>query len=507
MHTPVWLQLDRPQFPSLDRDLSVDVVVIGGGITGVTAAYLLKQEGHTVALVEKEFCGGGDTGHTTAHLTYVTDCRLSRLVKDLGEERARAAWYAGWAAILQIHANVSAESLDCDFAWVPGFLHAAWDGSEDERQSLGEDARLAAEFGFDSAYVERIPVANRPGVRFSNQARFHPYKYLTGLLKKIDGAGSYVFEDTHVEEVVDDPLSIRCGTNRIRCNYVVMATHAPLPGKTGLLRSTALQTKLAAYTTYVLGARLPAGSQPSALLWDTSEPYYYLRIEPREGFDYAIFGGEDHKAGQAQDTEARFSRLEGMLGTILPQATVVDRWSGEVIETIDGLPFMGETSERQFVATGYSGNGMTFGTLAGMMARDAAIGRRGPWADLFDVGRTAVKAGAWDYVKENLDFPYYFVKDRLTRTEKNAPESVPAGEGRILKVDGERVAVYRDEHGAVTQLSPVCTHMGCIVHWNEAEKTWDCPCHGSRFHPTGEVLAGPATSRLEEHAHVEAAGS
>jgi Rieske Fe-S protein len=210
-----------------------------------------------------------------------------------------------------------------------------------------------------------------------------------------------------------------------------------------------------------------------------------------------IFGGEDHKTGQATDTPACYAALEASLTRLVPDIEVTHRWSGQVIETNDGLPYIGETSAHQFAATGFSGNGMTFGTLAGMMARDAALGRSNPWRDLFDIDRKTLRGGTWDYLKENKDYLYYLVRDRFAASEKSL-RAVPRGEGRLVELNGEQVAAYRDPKGVVTLRSAVCTHMGCHVAWNGAERTWDCPCHGSRFKPDGDVLAGPAESPLAE---------
>jgi Rieske Fe-S protein len=196
--------------------------------------------------------------------------------------------------------------------------------------------------------------------------------------------------------------------------------------------------------------------------------------------------------------EERYKKLEEMLGRLIPTAKVDRRWTGQVIETNDGLPYIGETAERQFVATGFAGNGMTFGTLAAMMATDAILGQKNPWADLFSVNRKKVRGGTWDYITENVDYPYYMLRDWLKGAEADQPSQVKRGDGKILKIDGERVACSRDEDGKLHAVSAVCTHMGCLVHWNSTEHTWDCPCHGSRFEATGEVIGGPAEKPLEE---------
>ncbi|MGE3817859.1 MAG: FAD-dependent oxidoreductase [Isosphaeraceae bacterium] len=484
-----------PRFPRLDENLKVDVVVVGGGITGVTTAYLLAKEGFSVALLERDRCGGVDTGHTTAHLTAVTDQRLNELVKRFGRDQARAVWHAGAVAIDEIEAIVRQEGIDCEFRRVPGYLHAPIGGKSAE--GLVEDAELGREFGFEAEYLESVPFAGTPGVRFENQAKFHPLKYLAGILERLPVLKCHVFERSEVIEVQDEPLAVKANGRTITCAYLVIATHVPLAGNVGMLGAALFQTKLASYSSYVVGAKVKRGTVPEALFWDTSDPYRYLRADAYPSRDFVIFGGEDHKTGQ-DDPETRFVALERRLGEILPEAEVTHRWSGQVVETNDGLPFIGEMAEKQFAATGFAGNGMTFGTLAAVMARDAVTGRENPWAALFDPNRKKILGGTWDYIRENLDYPYHMIKDRLARSEDATTQDLKPGMGKILTLDGQRVAAYRDESGNLFTRSPYCPHLGCLVSWNSAESTWDCPCHGSRFKPTGQVLAGPAESPLEE---------
>jgi glycine/D-amino acid oxidase-like deaminating enzyme/nitrite reductase/ring-hydroxylating ferredoxin subunit len=517
--TPYWqTTVTLPRFRSLDRDLRVDVAIVGGGITGITAAYLLKKAGKTVALLERHRCLRGDTGHTTAHLTCVTDTRLSALAKSFGADHARASWDAGLAAIAQIDGIARTEDIECGFAWVPGYLHAPLrqpaEDSEQEAATLRDEANFIAELGFDARYLDRIPFMNVPGIEILGQARFNPTQYLAALLARIHGAGSHVFEDTSVDEVKandadsqdatdddDKPLSLTAGNHTVTCDYVITATHNPIVGRAGMLSASLLQTKLALYTSYAVSGRVPSGSIPDALFWDTSDPYNYLRIErqPAGGAeDVVIFGGADHKTGQADDTRACFERIEADLKKLGPEVAITHQWSGQVIETNDGLPFIGEMAPKQFAATGFSGNGMTFGTLAAMMASDAALGHSNPWRELFDIGRTKIRGGLWDYLTENKDYPYYMIRDRFAGAEGKSLRALERGEGKLLEIDGERVAAWRAEDGSVTMRSPICTHLGCVVQWNKAERTWDCPCHGSRFSPKGEVLAGPAESPLAE---------
>jgi len=487
-----------PEFPSLTNDLQVDVTIVGAGLTGITAATLLKNEGIKVALIDRQRCAQADTGHTTAHLTYVTDERLHRLVKVWGRDSARAFWEAGAAGIDQIYNLARTQAPNCEFEWVLGYLHARLKATDQkDRESLEKDAALANELGFEVEFVDKVPLIGRSGIRFAHQAKFHPYKYLGSLLRSIPGDGSHVFENTEMNEVEDDPLTIHAGRYRIRCDYLVIATHNPLLGKTGLFKGTLFQSKLALYTSYVLGAKAPRGSVPEALFRDTTDPYYYMRIDRRSDHDYVIFGGEDCKTGQEKDPNAVFDRLQAALHELLPQARPEQRWLGQVVETDDGLPFIGENCDRQFIATGFCGNGFTLGTLAAVMARDRYCRRRNPWFDLFAVHRKKFHGGTWRYLTENKDYPYYLLRNRLAPAQGDSLDDLRIGEGKILRLDGKKVAAYRDESGELFLCSPVCTHLKCIVRWNPVDRTWDCPCHGSRFKFDGQVFSGPAEQALE----------
>jgi Rieske Fe-S protein len=357
---------------------------------------------------------------------------------------------------------------------------------------------LAESLGFDAAFTDDVPFVGGPGVIFDDQARFHPRKYLAGMARTITDRGGLIFEHTAAEEFSDAPLSVKANGHTITCEEIVIATHNPLAGNTAMLNATLFQTKLALYSSYVMSGRVEKGRIPDALFWDTADPYHYLRLEPHRDHDIVIFGGEDHKTGQTSDTNACFDRLDRTLRSMIGDLDVTHRWSGQVIDTPDGLPYIGETAARQFTGTGYSGNGMTFGTLTGMMAADHLLGRKNPWSELFDPDRKKIRGGLWDYLRENKDYPYYLIRDRVAGAEGRSVRAVRRGSGRVLNLDGRQLAVYRDDSGATTRRSAVCTHMGCLVDWNEAERTWDCPCHGSRFKPNGAVISGPAESPLPE---------
>lgn len=496
LSSPIWREKRATRFSPLAKSLRVDVCVVGGGITGLSAAYFLKRAGKSVCLLERDRLGSGDTGRTTAHLTCVTDVHLSQLVKVFGRESATLAWRAGTTAIHAIERIVDEHGIDCDFRRVPGYLHAALYSQQDETKSLREETELARQLGFDVDFVASVPIVNRPGMQIRNQAKFRPLEYLAGLAEFVDGDGNFIHEQSEVVEIEEKPLAVLVSGYRVSCRDIVMATEVPLMGKTGLVRASLLQTKLAAYSSYVVSGRMPSGSLPEVNLWDTSDPYYYLRVDNEADGERVIFGGNDHKTGQIDDTEDRYRRLEKTLSEVLPEAEVDHRWSGQVIETNDGLPLIGAESDHQFVATGFNGNGMTFGTVSAMIIRDAILGKQNPWAELFSVDRKKMRGGTWDYIKENIDFPYYLVVDRLTSATAETTDDVQPGQGQVITIDGEKVACSRDVNGNLHAVSPACTHLGCLVHWNPAERTWDCPCHGSRFMPSGQVVAGPAESPL-----------
>src|SRR4030095_7092071 len=371
-NVPVWID-DTPirKFRKLQKNIRADTLVVGAGVTGITAAYLLKKAGLTVALIDRDCVASTDTGHTTAHLTYVTDVQLQQLVRNFGNDHAQAAWDAGAAAIDEIERIVEEEGIECEFARVPAYLHPPVGASSKKEASyLKKEADLAAKLSFDAAYLDAAPYFNLPAVRFANQAKFHPRKYLRSLVDKIPGKGSHVFEKSAASEFDAKKRRVKVNRNWIIFDRVLVATNNPLVGLASIVGATLLQTKLSLYTSYALGARVPPNTIPEALFWDTRDPYDYLRIDRNRGFDYLIYGGEDHKTGQKKKTQKAYARFLARLKHVLSKAHIDHRWSGQVICTPDGLPYIGENVERQFVATGFCGNGITFGTLAAIMARD-----------------------------------------------------------------------------------------------------------------------------------------
>ena len=313
---------------------------------------------------------------------------------------------------------------------------------------------------------------------------------------KFSGNDSHVFEKSAVTAFDAEKRRAKVNGHWIGFDRVVMATNNPLVGLASVTSATLLQTKLSLYTSYVIGARVRSETIPEAMFWDTGDPYNYLRVDRHRDFDYVVYGGEDHKTGQKRETQKAYARLLGRLKKIIPDAQVDHRWSGQIIATPDGLPYIGENAEHQFIATGFCGNGITFGTISAMMALDWATEQKNPWSDLFAVDRKKIKGATWNYLRENKDYPYYMIKDRVAGPEADSVRKLRRGEGMIIGSRTRKVAAFRDRNGKVHKFSPVCPHLGCHVRWNPAESTWDCPCHGSRFKPNGEVIAGPAEEAL-----------
>ena len=497
-HQSIWRATAGVARHSSALPREVDVLVVGGGITGLTAAYLLARSGQRVAVVERERIGAGETGNTSAHLTQITDLRLTDLAGRFGRDGARLAWEGGGVAIDLIDSIVEREGIDCDFARVPGWLCGPFVEPEtDEREALRADAELAAQLGIQASYHEANPVDGRPGVVFADQGVIHPLRYLEGLAAAAEASGVTIIEHAEVSQVIQDPLVAVVNGENIACADVVIATHVPIVGSTHVVQATLFQTKLYPYSSYVVGARI---DEPLAagLYEDMASPYRYLRVHRDERGSYAILGGADHKTGTVSDTAERFADVQKLLLRLLPSARIDARWTGQVIETSDGLPFVGETAPHQYAATGYAGNGLTFGTLGGLMVHDAITGAENPWRALFDPNRRELKAKVLaTVVAENVQYPFYFLVDRLRRNRTDDVQTLKPGEGKVLTIGGKAVACHRTDAGELVKVSAVCTHMGCLVRWNVSQRTWDCPCHGSRFTSDVVVLGGPAESALE----------
>jgi len=497
-HTESLWPATRPlrRFGPLAGDRETDVAIVGGGISGLTAAVLLARGGQRVTIIERDHIGSGETGNTTSHLTEAIDARYQTLIKDFGERNARLVASSQRAAIDRIEAFTQETRVDCGFSRVPGFLYTE---RRNDLEWLANELDAARRAGCPVRWEDHVPLpfTTFGAVRWENQAQLHATAYLEALLQAAAEQGVRIYDNTRVLGVHDgEPCDIETDHATIRAADVFVAANVPVNNR------VLLHTKIAAYRSYVIATELAAGQPMSlgGLYWDTDDPYHYTRTQEIGGRTYLIVGGEDHRTGEATDTDGCYERLLAYANQRFGIEQATYRWSGQIIEPVDGLPFIGRNavSKHVYVATGYAGNGITCGTLAGMIVSDAILGHENPYAQLYDATRVKPIASAYDYVAENVPFPAHLLKDRLTsfNADDRAVESLRPGEGAIFAMDEGKLAVCRDRNGTLHSCSAVCTHLGCDVAWNHAEQTWDCPCHGSRFSPEGKVINGPAVTDL-----------
>lgn len=486
---------NTPSQSRLRESIRTDVCIIGAGIAGLSTAYLLGREGRSVVVLDDGLIGGGMTGRTTAHLTNAFDDRYVEMEKIHGAEASRFIAESHTAAIDKVSEIVTREKIDCGFEWLDGFLFAQ---SPDDLQLL--DDELAASHRAGLVAVEKVSRAPLDSfdtglaLRFPRQAQFHPLEYLAGLARAILRDGGRMFGETHATKIEGgSPARIETSHGpTVTSDVVVVATNTPVNDR------VAIHTKQAPYVTYVIGVAVPKGSVTRALYWDTGDPYHYIRLQSVNEHDVLIVGGEDHKTGQANDGHERYVRLEQWTRERFPQAGEVQfRWSGQVMEPVDGVAFIGQNpldEDNVYIATGDSGQGMTHGTIAGMLLTDLIQDRKNRWEDLYSPSRVRVRTLP-EYASENINVAGQYA-DYVTAGDVKSESEIRPGEGAIIREGVSKLAVHRDEAGTVHKFSAVCPHMGCIVSWNSTERTWDCPCHGSRFSSEGKVYQGPANSDL-----------
>lgn len=492
-----------PGRPALTEDIHADVCIIGAGIAGLSAAYMLARESRSVVVLDDGRLAGGMTEVTTAHLASALDDRYFEIERIHGGEGARLAAESHSAAIDRIEAIAAEERIECGFARLDGFLFLGRGQSEEMLDRELEAARRAGLHAVEK--LARVPwefYDSGPCLRFPRQAQFHPLKYLAGLAKAIERQGGRLFPQTHADRIEGGvPARVKAdGKHTVTADAVIVATNTPVNDR------FAIHTKQAAYMTYVIAARVPRGSMPWSLYWDTEDPYHYIRLESqrdesgKEPYDLLIIGGEDHKTGQAGDTEERHARLEAWARERFPMIQGIEFvWAGQVMESIDGLAFIGRNpmdDENVFIVTGDSGMGMTHGTIAGMLLADLIQGRGNPWAALYDPSRKPLRALS-EYAQDVASMAMQYT-DWLSGGDVASADEIPPGSGALLRRGLRKFAAWRDADGVLHERSAVCPHLGCIVHWNAAEQSWDCPCHGSRFDAQGKVFNGPANRDLAE---------
>ena len=492
----------------LTENFTTDVCVIGAGIAGVATAYLAAREKRQVILIDDGPVGGGMTGRTTAHLVNAIDDRYLDLEKFLGEECARLTAESHSAAIDCAERIAREHDIDCDFERLDGYLFLPPGGSVKELMEELEAIHRAGLVGVER--IDSVPntkINSDAVLRFPRQAQFHPLKFLNAVAQVIIDSGGKIFTGTRVVSVEDgDRVTIKIQDGHtITAQAAVVATNCPINDR------VVIHSKQAPYATYAICLRVKRPIE-HALFWDTAQTaeeekkeigpvaYHYVRFARDEQGDVLIVGGQDHKTGQAEDCAQRFVKLERWARDRFPfVGEITDRWSGQVMEPVDGVAYIGRNpgDKNVYVVTGDSGNGITHGIIGGMLIVDLIMGRENPWAKLYDPSRKTLQPRAVvDYIAENANVAAQF-RDYITPGSAKSVDEIKPGHGAVLRNGLKKTATYRDENGNLYAFSAVCPHLGCVVRWDSCEKTWDCPCHGSRFDALGCVLNGPAISDLE----------
>ncbi len=471
----------------------VDVLIVGGGITGLSTALALQKSGKQCLLIEANTIGFGTTGGTTAHLNTFLDSTYDRIEDDFGENYAQLVFNASTEAIRAIKNNIETYNIDCGFAYRDGYVFSQ---NEKQSESLEKIIKASRKAGMTIDYCSEIPVPVpfEKAAKFSEQAQFHPTKYLYGIAEAYEDAGGYLVQNCRMEHYESNSLcEVKTNLGVIRARKLVFATHIP-PG------INLLHFRCAPYRSYAMAVKLSDNKYPDALVYDMHDPYHYYRTEEVNGEKYLIAGGEDHKTGHNDNTDFCFSKLDSYLSKYYDIEEVMFKWSSEFFEPTDGLPYIGHLpgfTNNVYVATGFSGNGMTYSHVAAKLLTDLIITGQSEYKDVFDPNRIKPVAGFTNFVKENADVIKEFIGKRLSKDKIESLVEIAKGEGRVVKYEGESIALYRDERGTLHAVNPVCTHAKCIVQWNTTEKSWDCPCHGARYTADGKVITGPASKDLE----------
>jgi glycine/D-amino acid oxidase-like deaminating enzyme/nitrite reductase/ring-hydroxylating ferredoxin subunit len=501
--SPWWAMDETPRYSPLTANARADVCVVGAGIAGLTTAYLLAREGMSVVVIDDGPVAGGETGRTTAHLSNALDDRYYNLENLFGERGAQLAAESHGAAIDRIEAIARGEEIDCDFERLDGYLFVPPDCPKDELEREIEAAHRAGLRNVE--WVDRAPIRDFDTgrcLRFPRQAQLSPLRYMSGLSRAFTRDGGRIHTGTHAEEIRGgSPACVWTSRGHtVTCGAVVVATNAPV------IDRLLVSTREGKYRTYVIGAQVPHGSVTRALYWDTPDPYHYVRLQTvrdeggRAAHDLLIVGGEDERVGDHDDGDERFAELYRWTRRRWPMIGKIEfQWSGQIVEPTDGLAYIGRMPLDQpnvLIASGDSGHGMTHGAIAGILLTDLIQGRQNDWAGLYDPSRLLSVANT-NFLVENLNVLAHYT-DWLTGGEVNSTAEIKPGEGCIVRRGLTKIAAYRDEQGVLYESQAVCTHAGCPVSWNSTEKSWDCPCHGSRFDRFGRVVNGPANKNLAD---------
>lgn len=503
-----WTNTVNPIFyQKLKEDLETDVVIVGGGIAGVTIAYCLVQEGKKVVLIEDGGIGSGETGRTTAHLVTALDDRYYELERIYGEEKIKLIAGSHAKAIDFIEHVCIKENLNCEFERLDGylFLHPT-----DKHEFLSKELDAAKKAGLQVEILQEVPDMKEkiPCIKFSNQAQFHPMNYLRGLAGLIQKNGGRIYTETHASEIDHTGITTADGFH-VKAKHIVVATNSPVNNK------YVMHIKQFPYRSYVIGARIKKNKIKRALWWDTGDrslneeipPYHYVRLHHLDPeYDLLICGGEDHPVGisdeQRISEQDHYGLLEKWMRERFDAEDIIYQWSGQVLEPMDSLAYIGRNpmdKDNVYIVTGDSGNGMTHGTIAGTLITDLIIGRKNELEKIYSPSRFKLFSSGKTLFKEFIGGFFNYLADKPHHVQSIEIAGIKTGEGKIVELEGAKVGAYRDDKDRLHLVDSECTHLKCIVKWNNDEKSWDCPCHGSRFSVEGKVLNGPANKDLPYH--------
>jgi glycine/D-amino acid oxidase-like deaminating enzyme/nitrite reductase/ring-hydroxylating ferredoxin subunit len=471
-----------------------DVLIVGAGITGVTAGLLLQKAGKKVLIVDAHRPGFGTTGGTSAHINTFADTTYTEAESAFGKDGSQLFADAINEGFALIKNNINQYNISCDYEEKPGYLYAE---DDDQAKQLDDVYEGAQQVGVAADYTQDVPTPLNyvKALLFERQAQFHPLKYLQGLLAEFTSIGGKLLENSMIDDVSKDGETYiaKAGELTMKAKSIIYATHIPP-------KITSFSFKCAPYRSYVIAVKLKNNDYPDALIYDMQEPYHYFRTHEIDGNKLLLIGGNDHKTAH-DDPETSFSDLEKYVNDHHAVASVEYRWSSQYYVPVDGFPYIGQmpgAPDGTYCATGYNGNGMMLGSIAAKIISDLVLGVESKYEKVFSASRIKPIDGFTEFVKENADVAYHFIADRFKVKEADSLKQMANDTGKVVEVDGEKVAAYRDENGELHTLSPVCTHAGCIVNWNQEEKSWDCPCHGARYDIDGKVLTGPADRDLQQ---------
>ncbi|HZK57686.1 MAG TPA: FAD-dependent oxidoreductase [Clostridia bacterium] len=485
---------DTTDYPALEEDVVVDVAIVGGGITGITTGCLLKKAGLKVAIMEADRIAQGTSGHTTAKITSQHGLIYDKIATQVGMKKAKRYAQSNEKAIKLVAKIIEKINIDCDFEWQNACVYTQ---SDNYVEKIRKEAEIAQCLGIKASYVTDLPLPFpiKAAVKFEKQAKFHPRKFLLKVAQYIDGDGSYIFENTNAVGIEKGKQCAVITENgkKIIASKIIIATLFPFSNFRGLYFSRMFQER-----SYIVAIKAKS-KFPDGMYINAEKPTRSMRSHPFGDEEIVLVAGEHHKTAHGKDENTHYKNLIDFADKNFGIEEILYRWSAQDCTTMDNIPYIGNMSPNYpniYVATGFKKWGMTTGAVSAMILRDLVVKGNNPWAEVYDPSRFVDKGSVLTFIKQNLNTAINFASGKLPFG--SAYKKIEKGEGKIINIAGQKIGVYRDEKGKLHFIDTTCTHMGCELKWNNAEKTWDCPCHGSRFSPTGEVIDSPAFEPLEK---------